>query len=182
MYEIRIHGLGGQGVVIMTNILASASFYAGWQVQAFPYFGPERTGSPVTGFIRLDKKPIKLKQQIYSPDLIIVLNDSLLEKIQIADGAKPNTQLLIFSQHDKKDIARLTKLPLNSITVCHTKNQADKSDNMFVLGLAAKKYDLADLNNCLKAVKDKMSDKNKTILANNLTAIKKGYEQGSTTA
>ncbi len=176
MYEIRIHGLGGQGVVTMTDILALACFYEGKQVQAFPHFGPERTGAPVTGFIRLDDKQINLKQQIYSPDLIIVLDDSLLDKkVNISAGAKTGTKLLINTKRPSETLSALVGLPAKAISVCQPDPALGKSANIFILGQAAKLYNLASLNNCSKAVKLKMSGLDKNILKNNLNALKQGY-------
>jgi 2-oxoacid:acceptor oxidoreductase gamma subunit (pyruvate/2-ketoisovalerate family) len=179
MYEIRIHGLGGQGVVTMTEILAQAAFYEGWQVQAFPYFGPERTGAPVTGYIRLSHGPIKLKQQIYSPDLIIVLDDSLLVKVAVAAGAKTTTKLLINTGRDLTAVSAATKLPAAAITVCQPPADLGKAANMFVLGCALKNFQLASLKNCLRAIRLKLNDKDEAVIKNNLAAATNGY--GKTT-
>ena len=176
MYEIRIHGVGGQGVVTMTDILALAIFYEGYQVQAFPYFGPERTGSPVTGYVRFDRKVINIRQQIYEPDLIIVLDESLLTKIKVAEGAKKNSQLLINTQKSLSDVSPATKLPIKNISLYHTDKPTDKSSNIQILGYCLKKYNLAGLENCLKAIKEKMSNKDKEIIKNNLKAAELGYD------
>ncbi len=180
MYEIRLHGLGGQGVVTMTDALALACFYGGWQVQAFPYFGPERTGAPVTGFIRLDRQPIKLKQQIYSPDLIIVLDEALLLKtIDLAAGAKTHSRLLINTARDAAAVSAATKLPVKAISLCQPPADLGKAVNMFILGQAAKKYNLAGLADCVRAVKAKLADKEQKIIAANLAALTTGYEQAT---
>jgi 2-oxoacid:acceptor oxidoreductase gamma subunit (pyruvate/2-ketoisovalerate family) len=95
MIEIRFHGRGGQGAVTAANILAEAAFREGNDVQAFPYFGVERRGAPVTAFTKIDKKPIRVKSQIYEPDYVVVLAAQLIESIDVAEGLKPGGVVVI---------------------------------------------------------------------------------------
>ena len=88
MYEVRFHGRGGQGAVTAANILAVAAFKEGKDVQAFPIFGVERRGAPVAAFMRMDEQNIDIKTQIYEPDAIVVLDPSLLEVVNVAEGLK----------------------------------------------------------------------------------------------
>jgi pyruvate ferredoxin oxidoreductase gamma subunit/2-oxoisovalerate ferredoxin oxidoreductase gamma subunit len=97
MIEIRFHGRGGQGAVTAANILAEAAFKEGNDVQAFPYFGVERRGAPVTAFTKIDSKPIRVKSAIYEPDYVVVLAPQLVESIDVADGLKPNGIVVINS-------------------------------------------------------------------------------------
>ncbi len=86
MIEIRFHGRGGQGAVVASNILADAAFREGKYVQAFPYFGVERRGAPVTSFTRIDKNPIKIKSQVYTPNYVVVLDPTLMGVTDITSG------------------------------------------------------------------------------------------------
>jgi len=86
MKEIRFHGRGGQGAVIASNILANAAFLEGKDVQAFPYFGVERRGAPVTSFVRVDDRPIRIKFFIYNPNFVVVLDESLLKAVDVTAG------------------------------------------------------------------------------------------------
>ena len=95
MIEIRFHGRGGQGAVTAANILAEAAFREGNDVQAFPYFGVERRGAPVTAFTKIDKKPIRVKSQIYEPDYVVVLAPQLVQAINVAEGLKPDGIVII---------------------------------------------------------------------------------------
>ncbi len=88
MIAIRFHGRGGQGAVIASKLLADAFFKEGWQVQAFPSFGAERSGAPVTAFLRADRKPITLHCQIYEPDHVVVLDPVLLDTIDVTAGLR----------------------------------------------------------------------------------------------
>jgi pyruvate ferredoxin oxidoreductase gamma subunit len=90
MIEIRFHGRGGQGAVTTVELLALAAIEEGKYAQGFPSFGPERRGAPVLAFSRVDDKPIKLRCKIVSPDVVVVLDTSLL-RIQNPPGdLKPN--------------------------------------------------------------------------------------------
>ena len=72
MFQVRIHGRGGQGVVTATELLSVAAFREGRHAQAFPSFGSERTGAPVVAFCRIDDRPIRLREPILAPDALII--------------------------------------------------------------------------------------------------------------
>lgn len=95
MKEIRIHGRGGQGSVTAAELLAVAAFEDGKYSQAFPAFGVERRGAPVTSFVRIDDKPIRLRSQIYQPDYVIVQDVTLVDVVNVASGIKPEGMILI---------------------------------------------------------------------------------------
>ena len=86
MIEIRIHGRGGQGVVIASKVLAVAAAKEGKRVQSFPTFGPERRGAPVAAFARIDEKEIRRRYQIYHPDHVIVLDPVLHLMVEVTAG------------------------------------------------------------------------------------------------
>ncbi|PKQ28481.1 MAG: hypothetical protein CVT63_02410 [Candidatus Anoxymicrobium japonicum] len=94
MFEIRVHGLGGQGAVTMCTWVAQAGYERGKHVQAFPFFGAERRGAPVKAFVRLDDNPIDLRSQIYQPDLLVVLSVDLVQKA-LQDGIKSGGRLMV---------------------------------------------------------------------------------------
>lgn len=110
MKEIRIHGRGGQGAVTMAELLAVAAFKDGWFVQAFPSFGVERRGAPVTAFVRVNDFPIRLRSQIYNPDYVIVLDVTLLEAVDVARGIKQDGFILINSTRDPTTFNLKTKV------------------------------------------------------------------------
>lgn len=95
MRELRIHGRGGQGAVIASKVLAVALFREGRWVQSFPAFGVERRGAPVTAFLRMDEKPIRLRCEIREPDDLIVLDPTLVEAIDVTAGLKEGGGILI---------------------------------------------------------------------------------------
>ena len=97
MQEIRFHGRGGQGTVVASVILAKAFFSVGYYVQTFPHFGVERRGAPVEAYLRLDKKKILIRSNVYNPDAVIVQDRKLLETADVTRGLKPGGWILINS-------------------------------------------------------------------------------------
>lgn len=104
MKEMRFHGRGGQGTVQSAQLLVKSLVKDGKYAQFIPSFGVERKGSPVFGFFRVDDKPIRPKTQVYYPDVIVVLDDTLIGQVDVFAGAKENTSVLI---NTKKGIDKL---------------------------------------------------------------------------
>jgi len=95
MYEIRLHSRGGQGGVTAAKLMALASFRDGKFATAAPFYGAERRGAPIVSFIRIDDKPIKIYSQIHNPDLVVVLDPSILDLVNVFEGLKPDGKVLI---------------------------------------------------------------------------------------
>jgi pyruvate ferredoxin oxidoreductase gamma subunit/2-oxoisovalerate ferredoxin oxidoreductase gamma subunit len=95
MVEIRFHGRGGQGTVVATILLAKAFFRDGYYVQSFPLFGVERRGAPVEAYLRLDRKKILIRSNVYTPDHVVVLDKTLLESIDVTLGLKTGGWILV---------------------------------------------------------------------------------------
>jgi pyruvate ferredoxin oxidoreductase gamma subunit len=105
MIEFRIHGRGGQGSVSAAYLLATAAFEAGFTCQAFPAFGAERRGAPVTAFVRIDEAPIHLRSQVHSPDFLIVQDPTLLHDPALISGLKKGGGMLVNSTQPSDDVA-----------------------------------------------------------------------------
>jgi pyruvate ferredoxin oxidoreductase gamma subunit len=95
MFEVRIHGRGGQGVVTAAELLSVAAFLDGREAQAFPTFGSERTGAPVVSFCRIDTRPIRLREPIVEPDALIVQDPTLLHQVDLFSGVSADARVLI---------------------------------------------------------------------------------------
>jgi pyruvate ferredoxin oxidoreductase gamma subunit len=95
MFQVRIHGRGGQGVVTATELLSVAAFREGRHAQAFPSFGSERTGAPVVAFCRIDDRPIRLREPILAPDAIIIQDPTLLHQVDVFSGLAKDGYILI---------------------------------------------------------------------------------------
>ena len=97
MFQIRIHGRGGQGVVTAAELLSVAAFLEGEHAQAFPSFGSERTGAPVVSFCRIDDKEIRLREPVLEPDALIVQDPTLFRALDVFEGLKRDGYLLVNS-------------------------------------------------------------------------------------
>ncbi len=95
MFQIRIHGRGGQGVVTAAEMLSVAAFLEGRHAQAFPSFGSERTGAPVVAYCRLDEREIRLREPINAPDAILIQDPTLLHQVDVFGGLRPDGYILI---------------------------------------------------------------------------------------
>ena len=102
--EIRIHGRGGQGGVTAAELIARAAYKEGKWVQAFPYFGAERRGAPVKAFARISDDPILIRSQIYNPDYVIVLDESLLDVANVTEGLKKDGIIIINTRKKPSEI------------------------------------------------------------------------------
>ncbi len=104
MFQIRIHGRGGQGVVTAAEMLAVAAFLEGEHAQAFPSFGSERTGAPVVSFCRIHDTEIRLREPILEPDALIVQDPTLFKAIDVFQGLKPEGYVLVNTNRSLADL------------------------------------------------------------------------------
>ena len=130
MFEVRIHGRGGQGVVTAAEMLSIAAFQEGHHAQAFPSFGSERTGAPVVAFCRIADREIRLREPIMSPDAVIIQDPTLLRQIDVFGGLKENGFILINTKHSFEELGiaefvrdwpadRLCALPATDLGLKH---------------------------------------------------------------
>ena len=102
LIEIRWHGRGGQGAKTASLLLADAAFYTGKYIQGFPEYGPERMGAPITAYNRISTKPITIHSNIYEPDYVVVVDDTLLESVDVTAGLKPTGAIVINTTKDSE--------------------------------------------------------------------------------
>ena len=107
--EIRWHGRGGQGAKTAALLLADVCFKTGAYVQGFPEYGPERMGAPITAFNRISDKEIRVHSNIYSPDLVIVVDESLLNSVDVTAGLKEGGAIIVNTDRSVSDIKPLLK-------------------------------------------------------------------------
>ncbi len=105
--EIRWHGRGGQGAKTAALLLADVAFSIGKYVQGFPEYGPERMGAPVTAYDRISDKNIRVHSNIYDPDFVVVVDDTLLKDVDVTSGLKKDGAILINTEKDKEEIIPL---------------------------------------------------------------------------
>lgn len=102
LVEIRWHGRGGQGAKTASLLLADAAFNTGKYIQGFPEYGPERMGAPITAYNRISNSPIRIHSNIYKPDYVVVVDDTLLESIDVTAGLKESGAIVINTTKDAK--------------------------------------------------------------------------------
>ena len=100
LVEIRRHGRGGQGAKTASLLLADAAFNTGKYIQGFPEYGPERMGAPITAYNRISNSPIRIHSNIYKPDYVVVVDDTLLESIDVTAGLKESGAIVINTTKD----------------------------------------------------------------------------------
>src|SRR5699024_2452901 len=109
LIEIRWHGRGGQGAKTASLLLADAAFNTGKYIQGFPEYGPERMGAPITAYKRISINPIRIQSNIYEPDYVVVVDDTLLESVDVTAGLKQEGAIVINTTKDNDYIRKVLK-------------------------------------------------------------------------
>ena len=182
MIEVRFHGRGGQGAVIASNILAEAAFIEGKEVSAFPFFGVERRGAPVTAYTRIDENKIRNKSGIYAPDFVVVMDPSLLNAVNIVEGLKPTGLILLNTKRDPKLLRtelgltkdqKLATIPATDIAIKHRLgSKAAPIVNSSILGAFSKISGVVGIDSLIEAVKNNVPIK----IDENAAAAKEAYD------
>jgi len=176
LIEVRFNGRGGQGVVASAEILAAAAFRGGREAQAFPLFGVERRGAPVQAFCRIDDKRIRLHQNVYNPDYLVVLDETLFESINVFDGLKEEGIVVIASKRPASAFS--PPKPSQKVFTVDAYGIARSAlgrpvVNTAMLGAFSKITGLVSLENVKKAVSDHFPPE---LAEKNAVAVQKCYE------
>jgi 2-oxoacid:acceptor oxidoreductase gamma subunit (pyruvate/2-ketoisovalerate family) len=159
--EIRFHGRGGQGAWTASLLLAQAGLREKRYIQSFPAFGPERAGAPITAFTRISDEPIRLHSSIYEPDVVVVLDPTLLGS-DVADGVKPDTKLIVNTSENAEQVKEILGLRDVETWVFDATSLALKVlgrpiTNTAMLGCVVKATELVKLESILTVVKERFS-------------------------
>lgn len=173
--EIRIHGRGGQGSVTAAELIAVAAFEDGKWSQAFPYFGTERRGAPVTAFARIADTQIRVRSQIYQPDYIIVQDPSLIHAVDVASGVKENGLIIVNTEKDPRDIKISANANVRTIDATSIALEVIGLPivNTALLGAFAGATGLIRLESVNKAIRERFPGK---VGEKNIAAVKKAFE------
>ena len=180
MFEIRVHGRGGQGVVTAAEMLSVAAFEEGRHAQAFPSFGSERTGAPVVAFCRISDKEIRLREPVMEPDAIIVQDPTLLHQIDVFAGLKQDGYVLLNSHHSLETLGlgdlvkqrrseRFCTLPATELGLKHVGRPIP---NVPLLAGFAALSGHVKLESVIKAINEKFSGK---VALGNIAAAEEAY-------
>jgi len=178
MVEFRWHGRGGQGAWTASELLARTALDEGKYIQSFPEFGPERMGAPVTAFTRISTEPIRLHCAIYDPDVVIVLDNTLLKSVPVTSGLNRDESVLIINSNDEPAVLRenlkVTKgkvwtVPATEIAL---RILGAPITNTALLGCVAKATNIVTLEGIEKTLKGRFR---LDLAAKNFAVIKEAY-------
>jgi pyruvate ferredoxin oxidoreductase gamma subunit len=180
MFQIRIHGRGGQGVVTAAELLSVAAFRDGRHAQAFPSFGSERTGAPVVAFCRIDGKPIRNREPVIDPDAVIIQDATLLHHVDVLGGLRPEGYILLNSRRDwaalemADEVERLSVrhaliVPATQLALDHVGRQLP---NAALLGAFAAMTGLVSLASVEEAIRSRFAPR---IADGNVAAAQAAY-------
>ncbi len=179
--DIRFHGRGGQGVVTASRITGEAAILEGKYTHAFPSFGPERSGAPVAAFTRISTKPIVVKTQVYKPDIVVVIDPTLLGTVNVFQGLKPKGHIIVNFQGEWNELKSI--LPQGDYSVAYLDGTSIAKKfigrpiaNTVVLGALAKVTGVVKLESIIEATR-KAFENNPEIAEKNVAAIKKAAEE-----
>jgi pyruvate ferredoxin oxidoreductase gamma subunit len=181
MFQLRIHGRGGQGVVTAAELLSVAAYLEGKHAQAFPSFGSERMGAPVVSFCRIDDKEIRLREPIFEPDALIVQDPTLFRTGDVCQGLKPGGYLLVNSNrgltelHLDKVVAQLSSghalaVPATELALKHIGRPLP---NAVLLGAFAALTGVVRLDSVAAAIREAFPEK---IAAANIAAATAAHD------
>ena len=159
MFEIRIHSRGGQGGVTAARLLALAALHDGKYATAAPFYGAERRGAPIVSFVRIDDKPIKVYSQIKKPDMVIVLDASVMDVVDVLQGLKRGGNVLVNSQQ-KKEFSGYTSSNVDLTGIALKENLVVSGNpilNTPVIGALAKRG-IVSVDSAKKAIREMFSD------------------------
>ena len=177
--EVRWHGRGGQGVVTACQLLASAALLEDKRVQAFPEFGPERTGAPVLGFTRISDAPIDVHSQVYEPDVVVVLDSTLLKTVDVTEGLKKGGKLVVNTDLSPKELKdQLNSEGIKIFAVNATRIALDVIGqpifNTAMLGALIKATNLVSLESVIKVTSERFAG---PVGEKNVAAIKRAFQE-----
>lgn len=176
MYEIRIHGRGGQGSVTAALLIAKAAFFDKKISQAFPNFGVERSGAPVEAYARIAKTPIRTRSQIYHPNFVIIQDATLLSAVNVFAGINEESIVIVNSNQKIEELPHLpqnTTIYLVPATETALKILGKPIVNTLLLGYFAGITGLISLDSVKKAVSEKFDGE---VLSKNLEAVETAFQ------
>lgn len=183
MLEIRWHGRGGQGAVTAAKLLASAALRAGKSFQAFPEYGPERRGAPVQAFTRIDDAPIREFSQISAPDVVIVLDPTLIGKVAVASGMREHGVLIANYDGTPQQLREKVGLQGGKVyavnaTAIAVEELGKAITNTPMIGALVRVTGAVKLDDVIDEVRGMFGDKIKgDLVESNVRALKRAHEE-----
>ncbi|MBS7287655.1 MAG: pyruvate ferredoxin oxidoreductase subunit gamma [Candidatus Freyarchaeota archaeon] len=178
MVEVRFHGRGGQGVVTASRLLAEAALLEGKRVQGFPAFGAEREGAPIRAFTRISSNPIRVRSQIYTPDVVVVLDPTVIRAEKVTEGLKDDGWLIANTTKEPEELKAGLATKAKVVTVDATRIALELLGaprvNTPILGTLVKATQLVKLDSVIKVVKSTFSGRLAEV---NIKAVERAYHE-----
>jgi len=179
MLEIRWHGRGGQGAWTASELLARAAVYEGKYIQSFPEFGPERMGAPVAAFTRISTEPTRIHCAVYNPDVVAVLDPTLLKTVPVADGLDSEGDIIVNSKDSPVEIRKILNTDKGKVWSVPATDIAIKVlgapiTNTALLGAVARVTGIVSLESMEKIVRERFR---KDIAEKNFVVVKEAYRK-----
>jgi len=177
--EVRWHGRGGQGAWTASELLARAAIAEGKYIQSFPEFGPERMGAPVTAFTRISTEPIKIHCAVYSPDVVAVLDPTLLKTVNVADGLDEKTgNILVNTKENPAEVRKQLKSNAGKVWTVEASGISLKIlgmpiTNTAMLGAVARVTGIVSLETIEKMINGRFRG---DVAAKNFAVVKEAYQ------
>ena len=164
IFEIRWHGRGGQGAKTASLLLADDAFSGGMYVQGFPEYGPERMGAPITAYNRISKNPVRVHSNIYEPDFVVVVDETLIESVDVTKGLKEDGAIIINSSRSASDFIPFLKGYKGKVFTCDARTISEETlgknfPNTPMLGAVVKVSKVMEEKEFLKAMEDSFKHK-----------------------
>ena len=183
--EIRWHGRGGQGAKTACLLLADVAFSSGKHVQGFPEYGPERMGAPITAYNRITDEHCKVHSNIYTPDYVVVVDETLLKSVDVTSGLKESGALIINSRKSPEEIRRLTGGYKGKICVVDAEKISMETlgknfPNTPMLAAVVKVSNVIDSERFIKDMKESFQHKfahKENLIEGNMKALTKAMEE-----
>ncbi len=179
LLEFRWHGRGGQGAWTASELLARTALCEGKYIQSFPEFGPERMGAPVVAFTRISTDPIRIHCAVYEPDIVVVLDPTLLESVPVASGIRDNGVFIVNSAEAPAKVREKLKTSKGQLWCVPATQLALKVlgmpiTNTAMLGTVARATDIVRLDSIEKTVKERFR---LDLAEKNFAVIKQAYQE-----
>jgi 2-oxoacid:acceptor oxidoreductase gamma subunit (pyruvate/2-ketoisovalerate family) len=179
LIEVRWHGRGGQGIVTVSRLLAYAALLDGKHVQAFPEFGPERRGAPVTGYTRISDEPIGIHSHIYNPNIVVIVDPTLLGKIDVVGGLVEDGTVVANTEGTASELKTTLKIEKAKVYTVNAMRIAldilgRPIYNTAMLGALVKAAPIVKIDSLGTVVRERFPG---TVGEKNVAVIKKAYEE-----
>lgn len=185
MVEIRWHGRGGQGAKTASLLLADVAFSSGMYVQGFPEYGPERMGAPITAYNRIGSEPVRVHSNIYEPNYVVVVDETLIKSIPVEKGLKEGGAIIVNSERTSEEVRKELRGYEGKLYVCNAREISEAClgknfPNTPMLGAVVKVSGLIPEDEFIKNMEESFKHKfasKPQVLEGNMNALKRSMDE-----